>query len=149
GVGAEPVPAADRLRLRCGRTQAVAHQGAFDHRTHPRFVVRATGAELGGETPRTSSNIARVESPIKVAERESDTRTCFFVVRINEPSYQSFKNSLADDHSKQNRLSTPPDPPTRTTQGPTRGLSQGTGTFPLNPIFTGRTSVKRFQSARV
>ena len=37
-----------------------------------------------------------------------------------------------------------PTPPTGTTQGPTRELSQGTGNFPLNPIFTGRTSVKRF-----
>jgi hypothetical protein len=34
--------------------------------------------------------------------------------------------------------------PTRTTQGPTRELSQGTGNFPLNPIFTGKTSVSRF-----
>jgi len=37
-----------------------------------------------------------------------------------------------------------PPPPTGTSQGPTRELSQGTGSFPLNRIFTGRTSVKRF-----
>jgi len=37
-----------------------------------------------------------------------------------------------------------PPPPTGTSQGPTRELSQGTGIFPLNRIFTGRTSVKRF-----
>jgi hypothetical protein len=37
-----------------------------------------------------------------------------------------------------------PTPPIGTSQGPTRELSQGTGRFPLNPIFTGRTSVSRF-----
>jgi hypothetical protein len=35
--------------------------GAPVHKAHPRFAVRAAGAELRGETPRKSGDIARVE----------------------------------------------------------------------------------------
>jgi hypothetical protein len=50
-------------------TRAVEETGAFVHEAHPRFAVRAGGAELRGETPQKSGDIARVESVTKLGRR--------------------------------------------------------------------------------
>jgi hypothetical protein len=84
---------------------------------------------------------------------ESDTKPRSFVVRIERPSYLSSKNSLADDHSKEKRLSTPPHSPHGDLSGPDQATFPGDWDVPPSPDLHGqnfcRTPPAKTQEGRI